>query len=46
MLCGQNDQEAVKILDKFSANALGAPSVSMKFNLVTDRPDWKTQMIH
>jgi outer membrane lipoprotein carrier protein len=32
---GQNDQEAVKILDKFSANALGAPSVSMKFQLVT-----------
>jgi outer membrane lipoprotein-sorting protein len=32
---GQNDQEAVKILDKFSAIALGAPSVSMKFNLVT-----------
>ena len=32
---GQNDQEATKILDKFSANALAAPSVSMKFNLVT-----------
>jgi outer membrane lipoprotein carrier protein len=32
---GQNDQEAVKVLDKFSANALGAPSVSMKFRLVT-----------
>jgi outer membrane lipoprotein-sorting protein len=32
---GQNDQEALKILDKFSANALGAPSVSMKFDLVT-----------
>ncbi len=31
---GQNDQEAIKILDKFSANALGSPSVSMKFNLV------------
>jgi len=32
---GQNDQEAVDILDKFSANALGAPSVSIKFKLVT-----------
>jgi len=32
---GQNDQEAIKILDKFSASALGAPSVSMKFHLVT-----------
>jgi outer membrane lipoprotein carrier protein len=32
----QTDQEAVKILDRFSSNALGAPSVSMKFNLVTD----------
>jgi outer membrane lipoprotein carrier protein len=31
---GQNDNVAVKILDKFSANALGAPSVSMKFDLV------------
>jgi outer membrane lipoprotein-sorting protein len=32
----QTDQEAFKILDKFSANALNAPSVSMKFYLVTD----------
>ncbi|MGA2406664.1 MAG: outer membrane lipoprotein carrier protein LolA [Bacteroidales bacterium] len=32
---GQNDQEAVKILDKFAANALEAPSVSMKFIMVT-----------
>jgi outer membrane lipoprotein carrier protein len=32
---GQNDPQAIKILDKFSANALGAPSVSMKFQLVT-----------
>jgi len=31
---GQNDNAAVKILDKFSAGALGAPSVSMKFDLV------------
>ena len=32
---GQNDQEAIKILEKFSSTALGAPSVSMKFQLVT-----------
>ncbi len=32
---GQKDPEAVKILDKFSENALGAPSVSMKFFLIT-----------
>jgi outer membrane lipoprotein carrier protein len=32
---GQSDPEAVKILDKFSETALGAPSVSMKFQLVT-----------
>ena len=31
----QNDPEAIKILDRFSANALRAPSVSMKFQLVT-----------
>jgi outer membrane lipoprotein-sorting protein len=31
----QNDAEAVKILDKFSALALGAPSVSMKFTMET-----------
>jgi outer membrane lipoprotein carrier protein len=34
-ICGQADPQAIKILDKFSANATGAPSVSMKFNLVT-----------
>ncbi len=32
----QNDQSAVKILDKFSSTALSAPSVSMKFTLSTD----------
>jgi len=32
---GQNDPAAVKIMDKFSANALEAPSVSMKFKLIT-----------
>jgi outer membrane lipoprotein carrier protein len=31
----QNDAEAIKILDRFSALALGAPSVSMKFSLET-----------
>jgi len=31
----QNDPDAVKILDKFSAAALGAPSISMMFDLVT-----------
>jgi len=31
----QTDQEAFKILDRFSANALGAPSVSMRFSLVS-----------
>lgn len=31
----QNDQEAIKILDKFADNALKAPSVSMKFKLIT-----------
>jgi outer membrane lipoprotein carrier protein len=32
---GQNDQEAIKILDKFADKGLKAPSVSMKFKLVT-----------
>jgi outer membrane lipoprotein carrier protein len=32
---GQNDPAAVNILDKFSSNALSAPSVSMKFMLIT-----------
>ena len=32
----QNDPQAVKILDQFSAKATAAPSVSMKFFLVTD----------
>lgn len=31
----QSDPEAVRILDRFSATALSAPSVSMKFNAVT-----------
>ena len=32
---GQNDQGALKILDKFSQRALSAPSVFMKFDLET-----------
>ena len=32
---GQKDPEAIKILDKFSVQALAAPSVSMSFKLVT-----------
>jgi outer membrane lipoprotein carrier protein len=34
-LFGQTDPQAVKVLDKFSATALSAPSVTMKFNLIT-----------
>ena len=34
-LFGQNDPDAVRILDNFSAKATKAPSVSMKFNLET-----------
>jgi outer membrane lipoprotein carrier protein len=32
---GQNDAQAVNILDKFSATATNAPSVSMRFLLIT-----------
>jgi outer membrane lipoprotein-sorting protein len=32
---GQNDPVAIKILDKFADNALKAPSISMKFKLIT-----------
>ena len=32
---GQNDQQAIKILEKFSTSAVAAPSVSMKFLLIT-----------
>jgi len=35
MVVGQNDPEAVKILDRFSEKSLAAPSVTMKFDLVT-----------
>jgi len=33
---GQNDPQAISILDKFSATVLAAPSVSMKFIMITD----------
>ena len=39
---GQTDEAAIKILDRFSASASGAPSVSMKFNLVTVNQAEKT----
>jgi outer membrane lipoprotein-sorting protein len=35
LVAGQSDQKAVKILDAFSSKATSAPSVSMKFNLIT-----------
>jgi len=34
IISGQTDPEAVKILDKFSATAFAAPSVSIKFSMV------------
>jgi outer membrane lipoprotein carrier protein len=34
-LSGQTDPAAIKILDRFSSVALGSPSVSMKFKLIT-----------
>jgi len=34
-IIGQNDPEAIKILDKFSENAQKAPSVSIRFDLIT-----------
>jgi outer membrane lipoprotein-sorting protein len=33
-ISGQNNQEAITILDRFADNALKAPSVSMKFKLI------------
>jgi len=36
IVSGQNDPDAVKVLDKFSSKALAAPSVSMNFKLITD----------
>ena len=34
-LSGQKDQEALKILDRFSSVASSAPSISMKFRMST-----------
>jgi len=34
IIFGQSDQEAVKILDRFSSKALGAPALFMKFKLI------------
>lgn len=34
ILSGQTDPEAIKVLDKFSATAFEAPSVSIKFSMV------------
>jgi outer membrane lipoprotein-sorting protein len=34
-ILGQNDPQALKILDRFSSIASGSPSVSMKFHLIT-----------
>ena len=39
---GQTDQDAVRILDKFSSSALSAPSVSMNFRLITTNATDKT----
>lgn len=36
IIIAQNEPQAVKILDQFSAKSTSAPSVSMKFLLVTD----------
>jgi outer membrane lipoprotein-sorting protein len=36
LVSGQNDPKALSVLDKFSAKASSAPSVSMKFILVSD----------
>jgi outer membrane lipoprotein carrier protein len=42
-LWGQNDRQAVSILDKFSAQATSAPSVSMKFLIISDDQVEKTR---
>jgi outer membrane lipoprotein-sorting protein len=44
---GQNDPQALKILDNFSSNASKAPSVSMKFRMVNvDREENKTDSVN
>lgn len=42
-LSAQNDQEAISILDKFADKALKAPSVSMKFEMITLNQTDKTK---
>ena len=42
LLPGQNDKEAVSLLSRFSSKASSAPSVSMKFQLITDDQAEKT----
>jgi len=39
---GQNDPAAIKILDKFSDNALKAPSISMNFKLINSNQQENT----
>jgi outer membrane lipoprotein carrier protein len=41
-ISGQTDKEALSILDKFSATATAAPSISMKFLLITNNQAEKT----
>ncbi len=36
IISGQNDKKAVDILDRFSSAATSAPSVSMKFTIITE----------
>jgi outer membrane lipoprotein-sorting protein len=46
VISGQNDPEAVKILDRFSSAALSSPSVSIKFNLITvNQPEQKSDTV-
>lgn len=42
MAIGQNDPAAIKILDKFSDNALKAPSISMNFKLINSNQQENT----
>ncbi|MGD0583364.1 MAG: LolA-like putative outer membrane lipoprotein chaperone [Bacteroidales bacterium] len=46
VMSGQNDPEAIKILDRFSSIALSSPSVSIKFNLITiNQPEQKNDTV-
>jgi outer membrane lipoprotein carrier protein len=47
IVLGQNDPQAIKILDNFSSNALGAPSVSMNFRMIkTDLTENRSDTIN